>query len=294
MGKIRIGTASWTDPTLIESGTFYPADAKTAEARLRYYAAHFDTVEVDSSYYAMPAERNSRLWADRTPAGFTFHMKAHAMLTGHPTRIQSIPQVLRTELPRQFKEKTTANAFPKEIVEAAFDMFAAALIPLRAAGKLGFVLLQFPPWFVPSPRSYAWLELAREKLARHQVAVEFRNRRWFTAAEKEEALDFLRDQGLSFVSVDAPWVDGWEGPIDVTGPEAYVRLHGRNRQNWFKKGIDTVQRYRYLYSEAEINAWAENVKHIADRTEQAFVLFNNCYQDYGVRNARMMKEALRP
>ena len=84
MGKLYIGTASWTDKTLIESGRFYPKGVSTAEARLRFYAERFDTVEVDSSYYAIPAERNAVLWAKRTPEGFIFNIKAYSMLTGHP------------------------------------------------------------------------------------------------------------------------------------------------------------------------------------------------------------------
>ena len=175
MDHIKIGTASWTDKSLIDSGTFYPDRAQTAEARLRFYAAHFDTVEVDSSYYGMPSERNARLWVERTPETFTFHMKAYSMLTGHPTRIQAVPQVFRKELPRTVTEQSKPKEFPKEIVEAAFDMFAAALTPLKQAERLGCILFQFPPWFVPSDRAYQWLELVREKLVRYRVAVEFRN-----------------------------------------------------------------------------------------------------------------------
>ena len=293
MGDIKVGTASWTDKSLIESGTFYPEDVKTAEARLRFYAEHFDTVEVDSSYYGMPSERNSRLWVERTPAEFTFHIKAYSILTGHPTRVRSIPEILRRELPKAVREKSKPKDFPKEIVEAAFDMFAAALNPLQAAGKLGCILLQFPPWFVPSQRAYTRLELAREKLARHRPAVEFRNRRWITSPERENAFAFLREHGFPYVIVDAPWLDVGGSPAAVTAAEAYVRLHGRNRENWFTKGIDTVERYRYLYSEDEIRAWAKKVKDVGKRAEKTFVLFNNCYQNYGVKNAGMLKTALK-
>lgn len=292
MGEIKVGTASWTDKSLIESGTFYPEDVKTAEARLRFYAERFDTVEVDSSYYGMPAERNSRLWVERTPAEFTFHIKAYSMLTGHPTRVPSIPQVLRKELPKAVREESKPKDFPKEIVEAAFDMFVSALNPLKAAGKLGCILLQFPPWFVPSDQAYERLELAREKFARLQPAVEFRNRRWMASPEKEKALHFLRENDFSYVIVDAPWLDTRQSPLAVTAPYAYVRLHGRNRKNWFAKGIETVERYRYLYSEEEIGTWAKKIEDVGKRAEKTFVLFNNCYQDYGVRNAAMLQTAL--
>jgi uncharacterized protein YecE (DUF72 family) len=293
MEKIRVGTASWTDKTLIESGTFYPRQVTTAEGRLRFYAEHFDTVEVDSTYYALPAERNSHLWAKRTPQGFVFHIKAYSMLTGHPTLVRGIPKVLRGELPRQLLGKAQAKAFPKEVVEAAFDMFASALRPLQEAGKLGCLLFQFPPWFVPSARAYAWLELVREKLPNnYRLAVEFRNWRWITPPETEKSLKFLKDHAISYVIIDAPWVKGWEAPVAVTADNVYVRFHGRNRENWFKKGIKTVERYRYLYKEDELRKWADKVRGASKEAEQAFAIFNNCYENYGIKNAKTLEQLL--
>jgi uncharacterized protein YecE (DUF72 family) len=293
MEKIRVGTASWTDKTLIESGNFYPSQVTTAEGRLRFYAEQFDTVEVDSTYYALPAERNSHLWAKRTPRGFVFHIKAYSMLTGHPTLIRGIPKVLRGELPRQLLGKAQAKAFPKEVVEAAFDMFASALNPLQEAGKLGCLLFQFPPWFVPSARAYAWLELVREKIPNnYHLAVEFRNWRWIIPPERDRALRFLKDRAISYVIIDAPWVKGWEGPIAVTAETVYVRFHGRNRENWFKKGIKTVERYRYLYRDEELKKWAENVTRASKEAERAFAIFNNCYGNYGIKNAKRLEQLL--
>jgi len=293
MEKIRVGTASWTDKTLIRSGTFYPKQVTTAEGRLRFYAENFDTVEVDSTYYALPSERNATLWARRTPPGFVFHIKAYSMLTGHPTLVKSIPKVLQEELPKSIIEETQAKAFPKEIVEAAFDMFTAALRPLKEAGKLGCLLFQFPPWFVPSDRAYEWLELVREKLPGKHLAVEFRNWRWITSPEKEKILRFLEDRAISYVIIDAPWVKGWEGPVAVTAAITYIRLHGRNRENWFKKGVQTVERYRYLYKEDELRRWAEKVRGVSKEAEQAFAVFNNCYENYGIKNAKMLEQLLK-
>ena len=292
MEKTRVGTASWTDKTLIESGTFYPRQVTTAEGRLKFYAEHFDTVEVDSSYYALPSERNAMLWAQRTPPGFVFHIKAYSMLTGHPTLVKSIPKVLRGELPRAILEKAQAKAFPKEVVEAAFDMFQSALRPLKEAGKLGGLLFQFPPWFVPSARTYGWLELVREKLRDQALAVEFRNWRWITSPEKERALGFLKEHHMSYVIIDAPWIKGWKAPLAVTAPMVYLRFHGRNRKNWFKKGVATVERYRYLYNEKELERWAEKVTKVHGKADETFVLFNNCYENYGVKNAKALKRLL--
>jgi uncharacterized protein YecE (DUF72 family) len=214
------------------------------------------------------------------------------MLTGHPTLVKSIPKVLREELPATILDKTRESAFPKEVVEAAFDMFASALRPLKEAGKLGCLLFQFPPWFVPSASAYAWLELVREKLPGHHLAVEFRNQRWITSPEKERSLEFLRGRNISYVAVDAPWVKGWEGPVAVTADIAYFRFHGRNRKNWFRKGIETVERYRYLYMEDELGHWAEKVKEASRKTEESFVVFNNCYQNYGIKNAKNLQKLL--
>jgi uncharacterized protein YecE (DUF72 family) len=293
MEKTRVGTASWTDKTLIKSGTFYPKQVNTAEGRLKFYAEHFNTVEVDSTYYALPAERNAVLWTKRTPPGFVFHIKAYAMLTGHPTLVKSIPRVLQGELPKEILSQTQAKAFPKEVLEAAFDMFASALMPLQATGKLGCLLFQFPPWFVPSSQAYAWLELVREKLPRHHLAVEFRHWRWITAPAYKESLRFLKNLDISYVILDGPWVKGWEGPVAVTADIAYIRFHGRNRENWFKKGVETVERYRYLYKEEELKKWAEKAKRVREQSNKAFAIFNNCYQNHGIQNALQFMSLLK-
>ncbi|MFH1148000.1 MAG: DUF72 domain-containing protein [Pseudomonadota bacterium] len=290
MAEIRIGTASWTERTLLGSGKFYPHETTTAEGRLRFYAGHFDTVEVDSTYYAPPAERNSVLWANRTPPGFIFNIKAYSMLTKHPTAIKSIPRVLFSGLPENYKKSDRERGFPKEIVEAAFDMFASALRPLKEAKKMGCVVFQFPPWFLPSPESYDWLDLVNEKLAGYCIAVEFRNRQWLQSDERKKVFQFLRDRGMSYVAVDAPWVTGWEGPIDLTTDTPYIRLHGRNREAWFKKGVTTEEKYRYEYNPEELKTWKDRIEKVSVQTNLVFVIFNNCYQDYAIRNAGMMKE----
>ena len=290
MGKLYIGTASWTDKTLIKSGRFYPKGGSTAEARLRFYADHFDTVEVDSSYYAIPAERNAVLWAKRTPEGFIFNIKAYSMLTGHPTLIKGIPRILAAELPPKLSKQQQAREFPIEIVEAAFDMFVHTLRPLQDTGKLGCILFQFPPWFLPSRKSFDWLKLVREKTREMMVAVEFRHQRWIESPDKDKAVHFLKEHGMTFVAVDGPWIHGWAGPGALTSDVAYIRLHGRNRKSWFARGVRTVEKYRYLYPDKELLPWAARVENVAQRAQQTFVLFNNCYADYGVKNAAIFKK----
>ena len=143
MGEIKVGTASWTDRTLLDSG-WYPASADTPEKRLSYYARQFPLVEVDATYYSPPAERTARLWAERTPPGFTFNVKAFSLLTGHPTRVSALYKDLR---PDTDKRNVYPDDLPAQAYEEVWTRFLSALDPLVEAGKLGALLFQFPPWF---------------------------------------------------------------------------------------------------------------------------------------------------
>ena len=146
MGEIRVGTAGWTDRSLIASG-WYPPEANNPEKRLRYYARQFPLVEVDATYYALPAEQTARAWAERTPDGFTFNIKAFSLFTQHPTPVKALPADLREAAGQAGKERVYLKDVDPALAEAAWDRFLSALEPLRGAGKLGAILLQFPPWF---------------------------------------------------------------------------------------------------------------------------------------------------
>jgi len=145
MGEILTGTAGWTDPTLLDSG-WYPADADSATSRLQYYASKFPLVEVDSTYYGLPAERTAELWVDRTPDEFTFDFKAFRLFTGHPTPMKSLPKAVREELPAHARERDSVylRDLPRELSNEVWDMYRRALSPVHAAGKMGAVFLQFP------------------------------------------------------------------------------------------------------------------------------------------------------
>ncbi len=169
-------------------------------------------------------------------------------------------------------------------------MFVSTLRPLYEAGKLGCLLFQFPPWFVPSKRSFDWLTLVADKARDMNVAVEFRHRTWIESPNQDRAIDFLREHGMTFVVLDGPWVPGWLGPEALTSNVAYIRLHGRNRGAWFKKGVQTVERYRYLCTDKELRPWVARARSVAERAQHTFVLFNNCFADYGVRNAGVFKK----
>jgi uncharacterized protein YecE (DUF72 family) len=228
-----VGTASWTDPTLMKSDLFYPPTATTAADRLAFYATHFPTVEVDSSYYTLPSERNSQLWAERTAEGFVFNVKAFAWLTQHPAETARLPKAIKEILPAEYKAHLRIKQPPREVLDLAFKMFWSALQPLREAGKLGYILCQFPPYVTFRPSNLDYLAELKERMPGAAIAVEFRHPSWLAAAPaRTDMLKFLREHELSLVAVDAPAEVGLPTLLEATGPDAYVRFHGRNRESW--------------------------------------------------------------
>jgi uncharacterized protein YecE (DUF72 family) len=289
--RILVGTASWTDPTITEGEVFYPASARTPELRLRYYASCFPLVEVDSSYYAIPAARVAQAWVARTPDDFTFDVKAHALMTGQPSELSRLPKDLREALPAELKAKKRVygEQLPPELLDEVWSRFLDALAPLRAAGKLGAVLLQFPRWIVPSRKAATLIEDAATRLGDVAGAVELRNHRWFESKERtRKVMDFLKAQGLAHVMVDGP--PGLESSVPAvvattTPALAVARLHGRRADLWEKPGVPTVERYRYLYDEAQLEEWTEPILDAAAQAKRTHVLLNNCHGNYGTTNA---------
>lgn len=288
--RYRVGTASWTDPTLLASG-FYPPSAGSAEARLRFYAAHFDTVEVDSSYYALPSEHNAQLWAQRTPDNFQFHIKAFAALTQHAAETRALPQAFKRELSAEALRQPRLSIPPGPLLDLSFRLFFDALRPLRDAGKLGCILLQFPPWFTATPTNQRYVESCQERLPGDRLAIEFRHRSWFES-RTEQTLQFLREHDLALVCLDAPSAPGIaQPPFELTSSVAYVRLHGRNRDAWFGKHASAADRFKYLYSDAELHECAARIGGLRG-AQTINVIFNNCYADYGIKNATTMQKIL--
>ncbi len=291
--RILVGTCSWTDPSLIASGRFYPEGVSSPAERLRFYATQFPLVEVDSTYYAPPSARNSALWAARTPDGFVFDVKAYALLTGHMVRRERLPAWLREGLLPGREEKPTVYArdLAPEARERLWEIHREALAPLAAAGKLGVVLFQFPPWFVRSPAARRVLEELPGRLPGWQLAVEFRGGRWLEdASAARETLSLLERLGLSYVCVDEPqgYPSSTPPVVAVTAPVAVVRFHGRNRRTWQARTATSSERFRYLYTDAELREWLPRIERLAHEATAVHVLFNNNYEDWGVRNARRM------
>jgi uncharacterized protein YecE (DUF72 family) len=203
MGHVRVGTASWTDRTLIESG-WYPPEANTPEKRLRYYARQFGLVEVDATYYALPTGQTAALWATRTPPGFTFNVKAFSLFTQHPTPVGALPKDLRPAGEEPGKDRVYLKDVDGAVADEAWQRFLGALEPLREAGKLGAILLQFPRWFPISRARKDYIVSCAQKVAPDRVCVEFRNRTWMTPDNQHETLEFLAANRLPYVCVDMP------------------------------------------------------------------------------------------
>ena len=205
VGNIYCGACSWTDRTLIDAGTFYPATARTAADRLRYYASQFPIVEVDATYYALPSERNAHLWVERTPPGFVFNIKAFGLFTHHPVVVERLPAEVKAQLPADVTGKTRIylRDVPKEAETLIWEMQAQALAPLAAAGKLGCVLFQFPHWFTARRAHIRYLEQLRER-SDWPIAVEFRGGGWMTDNYRAETLALLERLGFAYVVVDEP------------------------------------------------------------------------------------------
>jgi uncharacterized protein YecE (DUF72 family) len=284
---IEVGTASWTDKTLLESG-WYPKSADSAESRLAYYAKQFPVVEVDSTYYGPPAEQTTKLWAQRTPDTFTFNIKAFSMLTGHPTKVSAIYKDLRPETGKK-------NIYPADLEPKAYEevwsRFLSALNPLAEAGKLGALLFQFPPWFGirRSNKEYMLEVAARCKPLR--PVFELRNASWFERDNRDETLDFMREHNLPFVCVDMPQGHKSSVPpiVEATSDLAVVRFHGHS-DKW--TSTDIHEKFGYQYSKPELEQWAPKMAALADRTDRTQVYFNNCYRDYAQTNASTLIDLL--
>ncbi len=202
MGDIRVGhgRVDGQDPDRFR---LVPGRCGNPEKRLRYYARQFPLVEVDSAYYALPAEQTAAAWAARTPDGFTFNIKAFSLFTQHPTPVRMLPADLREAAGKSGKDRVYLKDVDPKVTDQAWDRFMAALEPLRQAGKLGAILLQFPPWFPISRSNKEYIVACAERVAPRRVCVEFRNHTWMTSDNQKETLEFLSAHGLPYVCVDS-------------------------------------------------------------------------------------------
>ncbi len=295
LGRIHVGTCSWTDPTMVRA--WYPAGVRTAADRLRFYAAQFDTVEVDSTFYGLPTSATSHLWAERTPPGFVFHVKAFGMLTRHGVRPEGLPAPVRAEHDFELDRYGRILHPSAELRAQVFSLFSEALQPLRDQGKLGLILLQFPPYFVANQSNRDYIARCAALLLPDRVAVEFRHASWVEPAELTTTLDLLTSLGLTYVCVDEPRLPGPTvlPPITaVTADTSYVRFHGRNAATWNARVGSAAERFKYFYEPAELAEWVEPVRHLQEGAQATYLMFNNCFADYAPRNAQQMMSLLDP
>ena len=255
-------------------------------------------MEVDASYYAVPDPAQVARWAERTPDGFTMNVKAFATITGHPAEVARLPRDLREALPAATlaKKRVYPKDLPPHVVEEIHARFWIALAPLRRAGKLGAILLQFPEWVGPSRASRELILRARELLPDDRLAIEFRNGRWLDDDERPGTLRFLRDHDLTYVAVDGP--QGFRSSVPpvavVTAPAlAIVRFHGRNAAAWKAPGLTAAERFDYAYATSELAEWLPRVRDLAREAREVHLLMNNCYGDKAVRNAAELSAMLR-
>lgn len=287
-GRIYAGTCSWTDPTLVRETDWYPRRSMSAAERLAHYARCFPIVEVDSTYYWPPGPELARSWVSRTPAGFRMDVKCWSLLTHHPTRPDSLWPDLREAVHPEARGKRNryAEHLDPDALEEAWARFAAALAPLRDGNRLGAVLAQYPAWFTPKRANREELGRLPGRLGGLPACVELRAPAWLAEGERDRTIGLLAELGLTLVAVDAPPVSGLATVAAVTTPSlAVVRFHGRADETWAKRVRSAAERFRYLYSDEELAGWVPRVRRLSEEAEEVHLLMNNCYQDYGVRNA---------
>ncbi len=288
--KIRVGTASWSDPGFVER--WYPPKLPAGE-RLGWYAQHFDLVEVNSSFYAVPAARMVERWARTTPEGFLFDVKVHRLLSRHSAPEKSLPAALHRIAQADAKGKVLLT---EKVEQALLAELIAATEPLRAAGKFGAFLLQLSPAF--SPRKHALDELAPilARLGPLGLVVELRNRNWTEGEQLAKTLAFFREERSALALVDAPNEKHFTiMPSDlneVTNPAlAYLRLHGRDPDAYLR-GKTVAERFYYDYADKEIAEIAERAQDLAGEAEEVHVIFNNNALDFAPHAALRLRAAL--
>ena len=234
---------------------FYPENIKPADM-LSYYKEHFNTVEINTTYYGIPSPKTFDRMVESTPDNFEFIVKANRATT-HELRDSEV-----------------------------YDSFSESLKPLIDAGKLSGILAQFPWRFRNTEQNRRYLSECADRYKDIPLFVEFRHNSW----NRKEVFDFLRMKRLLFVSVDEPQIGNMLSPIAVsTGDRAYVRFHGRNEENWWGESGD---RYDYDYSEDELAEWIERVEELEKSVWKLYAFFNNCHQGHAVRNALMFRALL--
>jgi uncharacterized protein YecE (DUF72 family) len=290
MGEfIRVGTSSWADPGFVEE--WYPPDLP-ARDRLSYYAERFEAVEVNSTFYAIPAEPTVRRWAEVTPDDFTFDVKVHRLLSRHAAGLDSLPKPLRDRASTQGRGRVRLT---KRLEAALADALLEAVAPLADAGKLATFLVQLSPGFSPHEHDLDELAPLVERLAPHPVAIELRHRSWVGRKRIERTLGWFEEHGAVWVGVDAPSGRSITimPPVDAVTDRrvAYLRAHGRNAEGYVR-GRSVAERFAYRYSDEELDEIGARARELANTAEQVRLHFNNNRGSDAPVAAERMRELL--
>src|SRR3954452_13938146 len=288
-GRIVVGTSSWADPGFVEE--WYPPDL-AARDRLRWYAERFDAVEVNSTFYAVPSPRTVARWAEQTPAGFTFDVKLHRLLSRHSADLKSLPPKCRDAAETNARGRV---ALTPRLEAALADEIAAAVAPL--GDKLATFLLQLSPSF--EPRTHELDELAGLVARLNEtapVAIELRNRCWVTERRIEDTLRWFERHGAAFVCVDMPEGSNASTLMPnlgaATRPDvAYLRAHGRNLQGYLR-GRSVAERFAHRYEDDELEDLRERAGRLAEEAANVRVMFNNNRGADAPHAAQRMRELL--
>jgi uncharacterized protein YecE (DUF72 family) len=289
-GLILVGTSSWADPGFVED--WYPK-GMAARDRLAWYAERFEYVEVNSSFYAVPAQKTVARWAEITPKQFTFDVKLHRLLSRHSAGLDSLPPELRPQATTDERGRVMLTPELQDLlIEATLD----AVKPLTEADKLGPYLLQLTPAFSPARHELSELApLAKALRDRPGLAIELRNRNWVEGEHLEETLDWYEANGVTFVCVDSPPGDNFQilPPIDaVTRRDvAYMRMHGRDTDGYLK-GRTVAERFGWVYSDDELAEIADRTKKLAEDAGEVHVAFNNNRSSDAPDAARRFRELI--
>jgi uncharacterized protein YecE (DUF72 family) len=286
--SIVVGTSSWADPGFVEH--WYPQGLPSKE-RLPFYAERFEAVELNSSFYAIPAASTVEGWAKVTPDGFRFDVKLHRLLSHHASRLKELPADLRDEVETNERGRVLLDP---ALIEEMVRRTAEAFQPLAEAGKLGAYLLQLTPAFDPRRNELDELAPVIDGLAPTPVAVEFRRRSW-ASKRFESVLDWLSAHEAVFVCVDTPPGDHVPifPPIDAVTRDsfAYMRCHGRNLEGYLH-GRSVAERFDYDYPREELEEIAGRAKALGEEAEQVHVMFNNNARELAPKAARALRGIL--
>jgi uncharacterized protein YecE (DUF72 family) len=265
-GRIVVGTAGWSN------GEWYPPGVPPRD-RLAWYARRFDGVEVDSTFYALPARRTVARWAQVTPSGFSFDVKLHRLLSRHAAPLSSLPTALRGGATLGDRGRVVLD---EQLQQAMCRQTLAAIEPLREAGKLSAFLLQLTPAFRPADHQLGELEQLIEELAPVPVAIELRHRDWLR--DLEQTLAWFRTTGAAFVCVDAPPVTAPHvlPPVDAVTRDdlAYLRAHGRNAEGYLR-GRSAAERFDWSYSDDELREVGGRTQALAEAAARVELMFGN-------------------